>query len=536
MAKRKPSSSNPSSGIDGVLDDLLEKLGELPGIIGQLGNIVSQLASSLNPLIAAFSKLASLGGSADDTVTESPQDKSTALLTAATERQTVITGRLIATIDRLIAIMTKTAQLALPQAKPVAPGASEEAGGGAAAGIGMLGKLAAVGAVAAAALAVVAVAAGLIEKEFKKLEGFVKLFNPAVITIFQQALDNLGATIGRGFVPLFQDLTEVVRQYAAILAPVISQLAPIVKQLSDIFSNILIGVLTQLGNVLKTLLPTFAQLGTWFQFIAVVAANLFNSFSLILRALLLFGQVLFELSGMGLVLRALTKIIEAINQAFTILDAAFDILEIVINTVMDSLIAMITSIIPVKEIMAALTQAIQFVIRNMYVFAVMLAKLAGLDGVVAALIDSIDKKANAKGDTAAQTPQLKGLEQLAKDLALASATAGGAAGGNGVKNQQEFWAKTLEEMKNAAVNGVSIKDILLRIEAEIKKMLNPFAAGGAAAPPGAGAAGAGLGGIGGGLAGGKAPGWAGAVAGGLAGAGGLGGGGLWGAITGGAGN
>jgi methyl-accepting chemotaxis protein len=481
MAK---STTNPPD-LDTVLEQVLGHLGELPGIIGNLGAILDKFISSFNPLIAAISQL-SLLAATDDTVVDTQKDKTTSQLVEALNRQLTATNRLVNEIDRLIAAMFRMAQEVHPTAE-VAESTPAAAGGG----VGALGRLAAIGAVAAAALGILVVATGVLEREFHKLEGLVRLFNPAVILIFQQALDNLGATIGRAFVPLFQDLTEVTRQYAAILKPIIANLLPLIQQLSDIFANLLLGVLRQVGNLLTSLASALKPMSDVVLVIVNTLIGLFNATTLITRGLILLSRLFFELSGLGIIVRVLNKVLEALNQTFQILDEAFNIFEVVVNSVVDSIVALISSVFPVQGIMDALTRAIQYVIRNMYVFAVMLAKLAGLDDVVAALIDSIDKRANAKGDTAAQTPQIKNLEQLSKDLALAAATAGGAAGQGGVKNQQEFWAKTLEAMKDAAKNGVSIKDIMLEIRDAVRRMVPGVGGGNAAAAPGVGGAGRG---------------------------------------------
>lgn len=471
-----------ATNLESELQKILDGLGDLPGIVGKLGDVVARLAASLTPLHNAIQRLMSLGS----TQTANPAATAQALNNASTDRNTVATSRLTASIEHLIASINKTAMPVLPRANPVAPGGT---GGGGEEVAGMLSRVAAIAGVAAAAIAVFVVGINLAEREFQKIVGLVKLFNPGIVQMFQFALDNLGATIGRAFVPVIQVATSVVREWTAALAPVIQSLVPILQQFSDAFGNLLAGALRNLASVLQSMLPMLSQ---WFE-VLQLSATMMNAFlqpvMLAVRALGLFTRVLFEATGLGVIVRVLTRVFEAFSKTFEVVEAAFSILEVTVTSLVDSLMMLLGSLFPFKDIMDSLTRAVQFAIRNLYVFSILLAKFLGLDGVADALIKSIEDKTK-QGDTAAQSPQIKTLEQLSKDLALAAASAGGAAGQGGVRNQQEFWQKTLDEMKQARANGGSMVDFLREIRDLLRK-LNPIAA----APPPAGPAQAGVGGV-----------------------------------------
>lgn len=417
MTAGKP--HTPEEDMEDVFKDVLHSLSQLPGVIGHIGEIMTQFAESMNPLLIAVADLLA-----------------TASLSHADHG-----------------------------------GGSPTPGGGApaASGAGSLAGVAKVAAVAAAALGVMVVAVQLAEHQFRKLEGFVRLFNPGVVTTFRHAMDNLGATIGRAFIPVFQNATEVVRQWAGILAPVMSQLAPVIKAVSDLMANTLMRALTQLGAVFRAAIPIFKVFMEVFGLVAEVATAVFNALGQFLRAALLIARVFYELSGMGLVVRVLTKLFEGLNVVMRVLDEALSIIEVVVTTLVDSLLAWIGSLLPFGDIMGSLNRAVEYVIRNMYVWAVLLAKMAGAMGVVDALIAHVEGKLKT-GDVAAQQPQIKSLEQLSKDLALAAAAAGGAAGAGGVRNQQEFWQKTLDEMRAAKANGMTIRDFLQSILDELKTL------------------------------------------------------------------
>ena len=97
-------------------------------------------------------------------------------------------------------------------------------------------------------VSVFVVGINMAEREFQKIVGLVKLFNPGVVQMFQFALDNLGATIGRAFVPVVQAATGVVREWTAALAPVIQRLTPIMQEFSNILGNIVALPLIVLGS------------------------------------------------------------------------------------------------------------------------------------------------------------------------------------------------------------------------------------------------------------------------------------------------
>lgn len=503
MAKQKDKSPEQ------VLDELLSSLGDLPGVIGKLGDIVGRLTSSVTPLVAALSQFATFS-SVDDTVIETQKDTSEKLAAAATDRNTVAVARLNAAVDRLIAILTRTAQVALPRATPVLGGNAPATGSAAeSGGVGSLGRLAQVGAVAAAAIAVLAISVNLAEREFKKLESFVRLFNPATVDLFHQALNNLGATIGRAFVPIFQVATELTRQYTSALAPIMERLVPIMQQFGQAFGNLLSGAIQTFAGLLRSMVPILIQFAQWFQLGATIFSALVSAIAPVIRGFLLLSQVVYELSGLGLVVRVLTRVFEAMNSVMEIVQEAFNILEVTITTIVDMFVTLVSSLFPVSDFMNRLTQAIQYVIRNMYVFAVMLARFAGLTEVADAIIKSVEDRLKT-GDTAAQQPQIKSLEQLSRDLALASASAGAGAGQTGVKNQQEFWQKTLEEMKLARTNGTDIRTELREIKKAIMDLIPKFAIPGVPNPdagagglpsggggPNFGGIGLGIGGIGG---------------------------------------
>lgn len=500
--------------MEDVLREVLEKLSRLPNAVGELGGIMGRFTASVSPLVAAIGNLMA-AKSVSSAATTSP----TTVLAAAVEKNTLAITRLTVLFERMFASAMSRAgggMLALPPAGGGSgggmlslPGGSAGGGAGGAGAASSTLSLAGVAAVAAAALGVLVVAVNILQDGFRKLAGFVQLFNPGVITQFQYAMDNMGATIGRAFVPIFQNMTEVVRRFTSMLAPVMGTLLPVVERFSGIFSNVLVSVLTQYANVMRSMIPLISQtLERMTLFVEIILAAV-NVSSLLTRALAIVTRIMYDFSPLGVIIKILVAALEIFNATMTVVTEAMNIFETVVNVLLEAINAFFGNLIPVTGFMERLGYAIQFVIRNMYVFAVLMAKFAGLDGVLNALIASVEDKTKA-GDTAAQSPQLKSLDQLAKDLAVAAASAGGASGPNSVKNQQEFWTKTLAEMNEARRNGVSIQTIMLAILDAIKQGFGIGGGGTANAPPPAGGnvgngglpnAGAIAGGIAGGLPG-----------------------------------
>lgn len=387
------------------------------------------------------------------------------------EGTTALTKALTDIVSKITAIpKAPTAPPSPPGGGPAGPGGLPGGGGGAG---GALGKLAMAGAAAAAALGLVVVAINIVQEAFNKAKEWVNLFNPGVIMAFQHALDNLGATIGRAFVPVFQMMIGVVRSMTAMLAPIMAQLAPVMKEFADQIGGVLLGYIKNFASLLRGLIPWLQVMKDVWVMLGQVLVNGMSTVVLFIRAIALGIKVLMELSPIGVILKIVTKAFEGLNMVMGIVHEAMDILTIFITTIVDSIVAFIASFIPVDDIMNKLKETIQFVIRNMYVFAIMMARMTGLNSVADNLIKHVEGKLK-RGDTAAQTPQIKDIEQLSRDLALAAAAAGGAASGSKVADERDFWQKTLEEMQAAKANGLSIQDLLREIRDEIiRRLPNP---------------------------------------------------------------
>lgn len=376
------------------------------------------------------------------------------------------------------------------QPVPTVPKTTEGEEGGLGSVVAGLGKVAAIA--GGVAIAAGAVTVGF-EQLLGKLQGFVGAISPATIEFFNRALLDLNATIGSGFLSVFQDLTQVINQAAAVIKPLIQQLAPLIKQVADYLGNMLVKMIQLTVANWRALIPLMEQLFVVIRPLVEALLSVASVLSILFRAFALLAQIATLLNPLTYVLKALAFAAQAINKGLEIVTAAFDIFEVAFKAIIDTAVKFVSSFLPVTDIMGQLSKAVQGVIKNLYAMSVFMAKFLGLQQVVDAIIASVEEKTKSKGDVAAQQVSIKSIDQLSKDLAIAAASAGGG-GQGGVTNERQFWTdvlKDLQEIKNAP----GFRQILEAILEAIRN-LNPLRAGDAPKPPApgiGGLAGAGIG-------------------------------------------
>lgn len=96
---------------------------------------------------------------------------------------------------------------------------------------------------------------GAVTGAIAKLEASVGAFSPAILQQFNFALEDLQATIGQAFAPAFKILTELVRQAADTIAPLMEQLAPIMAELAKALGEALMPVLRVLVAAFQFAMP-----------------------------------------------------------------------------------------------------------------------------------------------------------------------------------------------------------------------------------------------------------------------------------------
>lgn len=356
--------------------------------------------------------------------------------------------------------------VAPPKAKSGAKGASGAAEGAEGAAEGAGEGFAAAG----IALGALAAAAAAVAVAFAEIQKAVQAFSPATMEQFNKAIDNFNATIGAAFVSTIVDLTEAIRQATGAIAPLLDSLKPTIQELSDIFANYLVAYVKLAANEFSAFIPIIKILADAFNPLLQVVLLIENGFVLLIRAFALVLEVFLGLSPIGPLLKGLGAVLEVVNNAFQIFQEALSIAQIFIESLIEAVRGFVESLLPGKDIFKSLNDAIHSVIKNLYLMAIGIAKFLGLTGVVDNLIKHLENKANPSTKTAAQPAQIKGFEQIAKDIALKAASAGGG-GAGGVESDREHWRETAEAAKSLAANTESFQQTLERILNEIKDKL-----------------------------------------------------------------
>lgn len=86
-------------------------------------------------------------------------------------------------------------------------------------------------------------------------EKFAGALNPGLLDLFNQALENLYATIGVAVVPVFQVLIRSLEQIGGILLPVMKALAPVVQKIANVLADRLLTLLVLLISLFDLFAP-----------------------------------------------------------------------------------------------------------------------------------------------------------------------------------------------------------------------------------------------------------------------------------------
>jgi phage-related protein len=456
-------------------------IGQAVGRIPLVGDVIRVALDPAIKIFETFSKIQSDKKKSSEKKTST--DKTNTTATTQTTSPIPDTSALSSVIERLIAaINSATAAISkgsapkgtteahtLPQpATPNLPGNTPApapgggkggAGGAGKAAAGAEGGLAEAGAAFAGAAVAVAALAVAVEQAFSKIQSAVAAFSPATIELFNQSLDNFNATVGKAFVPIFQDLTQVVQQATSAIAPLMDQIRPIVQQFADSLGNFLVKYIQQAADRFQAIIPIIDLLAKAFEPVFEIVTALGNVFTLLFQEILLVVTTLLKLSGIGVLLQGIAAAFKIFNEAFSVVREGFNILATVVNTLVDGFLGLFTGLFPIKEIFDSFHKAVQQVIKSLYIFAIQLAKSLGLNSVVGAILKSLEGK-NAKGEQAAGPASIQTYESLSKNLALKAASAVGGGSGGGVTSEQDFWKQVLEDAKAAAESTKDFKEIV----------------------------------------------------------------------------
>jgi hypothetical protein len=326
--------------------------------------------------------------------------------------------------------------LATPAAPGAAPagGAMAKAGGaiakagGAAVGAATGGMAAGAAALAAAPVAFLEMVQGLAGK----IGSFVDAVNPGIMVQLDMATRDLTAVIGTALAPIMQAIVPIIKDFASALLPVarlvaetfgriIESLQPAIDAMTEVFfvaAATLMPIVEMVGDIFTTIAPIFTAL-------AAVAKAIWLAFGSLVTAL---AGIMRDLFG------------------FNVGDVLKDFAEGV-QVAMNNLVAVL-----VRGIAS---------LMKFFGFTSALANLTKFFKGLAA------PKASAEGIAAAQNAQVKSIESVGRDAALAAVIASVVPGGKAGKKPEDFYADMVAELEGIGGNGTDLVAAINALPAKI---------------------------------------------------------------------
>lgn len=319
----------------------------------------------------------------------------------------------------------------------------KEAGAGAAAALGGL-------------VAGISAATSAITGAISSVQGFVQALSPIQIELFQRALRDLQATVGVAFQPIFEVLTGTIRQVAGIILPLMVQLRPVIQQVTEVFSTSLLQSAKSLVGILTALLPVIQLVTSLFEVLEAATRPFVQLTALLIQLLVVPFQLL------AAVLQPFTELLKVVQAAFDGMTDVIEVVTIIIRALALTIQQAIQGLggFDIKGLVSQIAAAFKTLITTILVFVASLAKVLGFDGFVKNLIDILSPK--GEGAKAADTVGIKGFEQIAKDLALASAVAT-PAGEGGKEAGLNDVVGVLQKIQDGTTPLTEIRDFVKKI-------------------------------------------------------------------------
>lgn len=328
-------------------------------------------------------------------------------------------------------------------ATPTTPGAVPAAGaksaigaaGGAVAKAGGAAASAAAGGMAAGAAALAAAPVAFLEMVqglAGKIGSFVDAVNPGIMVQLDMATRDLTAVIGTALAPIMQAIVPIIKDLASALLPVarlvaetfgriIESLQPAIDAITEIFfiaAATLMPIVEMVGDIFTTIAPIFTAL-------AAVAKAIWLAFGSLVTALVGIMRDLFGFN-VGDVLKDFAEGVQ-----------------VAMNNLIAVLVRGIASLLKFFGFTSALSNLTKF-----------------FKGLAA-------PKASAEGIAAAQNAQVKSIESVGRDAALAAVIASVVPGGKAGKKPEDFYADMVTELEGIGGNGTDLVAAINALPAKI---------------------------------------------------------------------
>lgn len=325
--------------------------------------------------------------------------------------------------------------LATPAAPTAVPAGGMKAAGGAVAKAGGAAVSAATGGMAAGAAALAAAPVAFLEMMqglAGKIGSFVDAVNPGIMVQLDMATRDLTAVIGTALAPIMQAIVPIIKDFASALLPVarlvaetfgriIESLQPAIDAITEIFfiaAATLMPIVEMVGDIFTTIAPIFTAL-------AAVAKAIWLAFGSLVTALV---GIIRDLFG------------------FNVGDVLKDFAEgvqVAMNNLIAVLVRGIASLLKFFGFTSALSNLTKF-----------------FKGLAA-------PKASAEGIAAAQNAQVKSIESVGRDAALAAVIASVVPGGKAGKKPEDFYADMVTELEGIGGNGTDLVAAINALPAKI---------------------------------------------------------------------
>lgn len=329
-----------------------------------------------------------------------------------------------------------TAQvLATPAAPTAVPAGGMKAAGGAIAKAGGAAVSAAAGGMAAGAAALAAAPVAFLEMVqglAGKIGSFVDAVNPGIMVQLDMATRDLTAVIGTALAPIMQAIVPIIKDLASAFLPVaravadafgsiIQSLGPAIDAITEIFfiaAATWMPIIEMIGDIFTTIAPIFTAL-------AAVAKAIWLAFGTLVTALVGIMRDLFGFN-VGDVLKDFAEGVQ-----------------VAMNNLIAVLVRGIASLLKFFGFTSALSNLTKF-----------------FKGLAA-------PKASAEGIAAAQNAQVKSIESVGRDAALAAVIASVVPGGKAGKKPEDFYADMVAELEGIGGNGTDLVAAINALPAKI---------------------------------------------------------------------
>ena len=325
--------------------------------------------------------------------------------------------------------------LATPAAPTAVPAGGMKAAGGAIAKAGGAAVGAAAGGMAAGAAALAAAPVAFLEMVqglAGRIGSFVDAVNPGIMVQLDMATRDLTAVIGTALAPIMQAIVPIIKDFASALLPVarlvaetfgriIESLQPAIDAITEIFfiaAATLMPIVEMVGDIFTTIAPIFTAL-------AAVAKAIWLAFGSLVTALVGIMRDLFGFN-VGDVLKDFAEGVQ-----------------VAMNNLIAVLVRGIASLLKFFGFTSALSNLTKF-----------------FKGLAA-------PKASAEGIAAAQNAQVKSIESVGRDAALAAVIASVVPGGKAGKKPEDFYADMVTELEGIGGNGTDLVAAINALPAKI---------------------------------------------------------------------